>query len=341
MKISLVVPSNRTSNTTIARILEWSSLDSERFELVVRDNSEDERKHEWLARIQSPALKLRCVPACSMGENVREAMDLATGQFVFCAGDDDWLSLRAFEQLHTLAEQWSSDASVGCLTGCYLVETSQNTGFFRYSGLDAVEAEPRIANYLQANTTNFLFYSAVRRSVLSACLDFMSRLPYSFSYVDQLMVLVYLALGRVMQIERVHYSYDMGPWESAEGSLNKDRIFYRAAGLPIEYDRLHHLFCGLEGALLLKSNFIAERTSLPLGNAADIWFRSMFAKFRGHNREFGYERNAADEATRKLKETLLARRELDMHELLLDVSETLAVADPAGAERYFKFWSTL
>lgn len=341
MKISLMLPSNRTSLTAIARIMEWASLDPEKFELIVRDNSEDERKRELLAKIDSPTLKLHCVPRCGMSENGREVLRLATGEFVIFVADDDWLSVRGLQQLHALAEQFQHDDSVIGVTGAYLVETSSVTGFFRYSDVGAAEPVTRINGYLQPNTTNFLFYSIVRRSLMSLCVQFADDVPYKLSFHDQLIALMYLALGRVLQIDRVVYGYDLGEWETTEGSLGKDRSWYVAAGLPVEYDRLHHLFCALEGALLLRSNMMTERTGGKAAAAADLWFQTMFFKFAHHNREMGYAQNAANAATLKLRDKLLATRQLDMHELLLDVCETLEVSDPAGAQRYFKFWSTL
>lgn len=342
MKISLVLPSNRISYTAIARVFEWSSLDADKFELIVRDNSEHEHKRTLLRGIESNTLKLLCVPQCTMGENWFEALRLATGEFVFCVSDDDWISVRGLQQLQAQAQRQHTDASIACFNGDYLVETSSQTGLFRYAGLDATEPERRLASYLDANATNFLYYSAVRRSVMTFCFDFLERLPYKFSYDDQLVSLLYLALGRVSQIQRVVYGYDLGQWETAGGTLAKDRHFYALAGLPIEYDRLHHLFCALEGALVLESKLLTEKIAYDPKPLADLWFRTMFAKFRGHNREAGYGENAgANAVTLRLKEKLLAQGQFDVHELLLDVCDAIDVCDADGAQRYFKFWSTL
>jgi hypothetical protein len=341
MKISLVLPTNRSSYAAISRVFEWASLDPQQFELIARDNSGIAKKQALLSSIESPTLRLAIVPPCNAFENGIEALRLATGEFVFFLADDDWLSMRGIQQLHALAEQCKEDSSIACITGDYLVESSSGSGLFRYSGLDSTQPETRIENYLNANASNFLYYSAVRRSIANSCFDFMDRLPYKFSYHDQLISLLYLTFGRVLQVGRIVYGYDLGEWESADKTLAKDRSMYSAAGLPIAFDRLHHLFCALEGALLLDSHLIAGSVAEATTTAADLWFQTMFAKFRGHNRETGYEQSAANEATLKLKNKLLGQPDMDMNELLLDVCETLEVSDPEGAQRYFKFWSTL
>src|SRR5206468_10360977 len=107
----------------IARILEGASLDATKFEVIVRDNSGDDRKLEMLNLANSPALRLVAVPNRGGLENAREAFHLATGDFVFFAGDDDWISVRGLQSLHVLACQCDSDRSVKSLAGTYLIES--------------------------------------------------------------------------------------------------------------------------------------------------------------------------------------------------------------------------
>ena len=265
MKISLIIPTNRTSYSAMARIFEAASLDPDKFEVIVRDNSENEEKRAILGAIKSPACRILLVPNRGGYENPAEALREASGDFVFFLADDDWISARGLNQLHSLAIQSAADSSVACLTGAYLIDTSTGTGFLQYSGLDSHEPAKRLASYLEANATNVLYYSAVRRELATFCFAFMESLPYKFSYHDQLMSIFYLALGRVLQVDRVVYHYDLGDWETAAGSLSKDKASYVAAGLPAEFDLLHWLFCALEGAFLLNSSCSRKKslTSAP------------------------------------------------------------------------------
>jgi hypothetical protein len=321
--------------------MEWSTLDPAKFELIVRDNSQNKEKCDILSKLVSPTLKLHTVENCNPFENAIAAFREASGDFILSVGDDDWLSIRGLQQLHAITEQYSLDTSIACVTGNYLLESTATSYMFRYGPLDSKEPHQRISNYLQANASNFLYYSVVRRSLATLCFEFLEHLPYRFSYHDQLISLIYLSLGRVIQIERVVYGYDLGEWETAENTLSKDRSMYVAAGLPVEYDRLHHFFCALEGALLLDSNYILDKVAGDTGASADLWFQTMFSKFVHHQRDLPENGSASDKATTKLRQKLLTQKDWNFSELLLDACDVIEVADPAGAQRYFNFWSTL
>jgi hypothetical protein len=341
MKISLIIPSNRSSYSAVARILECASLDPAKFELIVRDNSESSKKRDLLARIDSPTLRLFTVENRGAFENPVEALRLATGEFVFFLADDDWWSLRGMEALHALATQVGDDDSVACLTGTYFIESSHQAGLFRYINLDSVDPAARLAGYFKTPAPNVLYYSAVRRPLATFCFAFLEQLPYKFSYHDQLIAMLYLALGRTLQVQRVTYFYDLGEWETWEKSLSKDRSMYVGAGLPIEIDRLHWLLCGMEGGFLLNSQLLAEKGHYDRKQMADLWFAKMFERFKHHHRETGYEATAVNEATLKLKNKWISESEVNLSELLFDVCDVIEKADADGAQRYFKFWTGL
>ncbi len=319
MKISIIIPTNRVSYSAIARVLESAALDPDKFEVIVRDNSENTRKRALLGMVDSPALRLSTVPNRGAFENGVEALRLSTGEFVFFLADDDWVSFRAIEQLHALATKNAADLSVGCVTGGYLIESSAHSGVLKYAGLDSSDPVQRLSGYLQANAPNVLYYSAVRRSLMSLCYAFLESVPYSFSFHDQLVSMLYLVMGRVAQIDRVLYFYDLGDWETSEGTLSKDRACYVNAGLPIEVDRLHWLICGLEGALLLNSRLLGEKATFDRPRMVDIWFSTNFARFKHWGRESGYAESAANVETRKIRDKWLGNAEANLSELLLDV----------------------
>jgi hypothetical protein len=341
MKISLLVPTNRRSYSAIARILECSALDPTKFEVIVRDNSEDEGKRKLLSSIDSPALRVFTVPNRGAFENPIEALRLASGEFIFFIADDDWFSARGMEQLHSLATQADGDASVACVTGTYFIESSRQAGLFRYQRLDSDDPATRLTAYFEANAPNVLYYSGVRRSLAEFCFEFMERLPYKFSFHDQLISMLYLALGRTLQLDRVVYFYDLSEWETHEKSLSKDRAMYVQAGLPLEIDRLHWLLCGMEGGFLLNSRLLAERGRYDRKQLSDLWFANMFARFKHHYRETGYESNLMCEGTKRLKEKWIDAAEVNLSELLIDMCDVLESVAPAVADRYFQFWSTL
>jgi len=325
----------------MARVLELASLDPAKFEIIVRDNSENSLKAEILSKVKSSALKLLSAPNRGAFENPVEALREATGDYVFLVADDDWISARGFQQLHTLAERAVTDPTVASLTGTYLVDSTDGAGLFRYEELDALSAEKRLESYLSANTSNFLYYSAIRRAHIEFCFDFLARLPYKFSYHDQLVSLMYLALGRTLQITQILYHYDLGEWETRDRTLLKDRAMYIAAGLPVAYDRLHFLFAALEGALVLRSRMLKERASYETPKMIELWFGSMFNRFRFNDRGADYGGDNFDAATAAVRAKWLGEVRASLDELLLDITDLLELCDKKRAANYFEFWSTL
>ena len=166
-------------------------------------------------------------------------------------------------------------------------------------------------------------------------------MPYKFSFHDILMVLLYMSMGRFLLIEGLFYFYDLGGWETHEGTLAKDRTTYVNAGLPIELDRLHWLICGMEGALMLNSRFLVGKGSFDRGRLSDLWFSAMFNRFKHWNREFGWEQTPTNAATKRLKDKWVSHPEINLHELLFDLCDVLEIIDKAGAQRYFDYWSQI
>jgi glycosyltransferase involved in cell wall biosynthesis len=339
-RISIVLPTHRASYSAIARIFELASLDSDRFEVVVRDNSEDDEKRRLLMSIKARAVRIESVPNRGPFENPIRALKSATGEFAMMMADDDWISPRGLATLHELLLQHENDAAVACLSGTYLMESSFGSGFFRYSGLDAIDPIPRLNAYISANAPNVIYYSAVRRDLLLFCFDILERLPYRFSYHDQLISMLILAQGRVEQTQRVVYSYDLGEWETFEKSLAKDRAMYAAAGIPAEFDRLHWLLCGLEGALLIKSRLLSDRIVDPT-ELSNVWFSGMFYRFKHHAREIGYQSTPLNAATMSVRDKYVEAEEINVNELLLDVCNVIELVDKNGSDRYFNFWSSV
>lgn len=341
MKISVIIPSNRTSDSALARVFETSTLDPDRFELIVRDNSENAKKRSILEMIGSKTLKLYSVPNRGGFENSIEALQLATGEFALFLADDDWISSRGLLQLHALGSQGESDRTVIGATGAFLIETTTATGLLKYSDLDAQDACKRLTGFLKANGPNVLYYSAIRRDLMVFCFRFMEALPYKFSFHDQLMCVMYLAMGRVLQTDRIVYHYDQSDWETLDGTLAKDRTSYVNSGLPIEVDRLHWLICGMEGALLLNSNLLRERASFDRVQLANVWFSANFMRFKHWRRESGYAETPSNAITMKIRDKWLDNEQVNLNELLLDVCSAFEVTDEEGARRYFDFWSTV
>ena len=311
------------------------------FEVIVRDNSESSAKNDALRRIDSQTLRIFTAPNLGAYENCVEALRQASGEFVFLLADDDWVFAPGLRSLHSLAVQAEADLSVSCVTGPYLLEASTVTGLLKYSDIDNSDGVVRLSGYFKANGPNALYYSAVRRSLANFSFQFLDSLPYKFSYHDQLLSLIYLAAGRVIQVDRVVYCYDFSEWDVDERSLMKDRASYVSAGLPAEFSRLHWLFAALEGALLLNSQLLRAQCPSDPTRLTDSWFGTLFGRFKFHERESPFDESAANIATKTFKAKWIAQTNVSLNELLLDLCDLLEVADKEGAKRYFEFWSAL
>jgi hypothetical protein len=223
----------------------------------------------------------------------------------------------------------------------YVIELRAGSGFLRYAGIESSDAFARMMGYIQTKGPNALYYSVVKRSLLQFSLNFVSSLPYKFSFHDQLMVALWLAMGRALRVERLFYHYDQTEWETQEGTLAKDRAWYVNAGLPIELDRLHWLICGLEGALTLNSPRVSTMGSYDGRRVSELWFAAMFERLRHWDRELGWGPTPTNEAAKRLTEKWLASGEVNLHELLVDLCDVFEITDKSGAQRYFEFWSSV
>jgi hypothetical protein len=74
----------------------------------------------------------------------------------------------------------------------------------------------------------------------------------------------------------------------------------------------------------------------------NAWFANMFARFKRDTRESHHEQSAMNAKILELKNKVLSpQQQIDMGALLAEVCKVIEIADPAGAQRYFKFWSSI
>ena len=97
--LSILMPTRnrwRCARHAITNILR---MDSNEFELIVHDNSDDEKLAEWIsAQGSDPRLRyFRTRGSLSITQTFERAIGLATGEFVCCLGDDDGVSQSVLE----------------------------------------------------------------------------------------------------------------------------------------------------------------------------------------------------------------------------------------------------
>ncbi len=342
-RISLVVPSNRTAAATIGRLLEWSDYDPARFELVVRDNSNDPRKREILERAAGPALRLHCVASCDAVTNFIEAMRLATGDVRLWCSDDDRLFPHGLDALSRALSGHVPLVQGARLVafGAYFIEDSRASRVFRYPPLAGCSLQERLTRFTATSSdVPKLFYSALSGRLADQVVDFMTSLPCQLSFVDQTASLFYLLAGDVVQVDQVFHGYCMDHWDNPGTAMKQDRLYYEVAGFDTGMDILHFLLIAMEGFMLLRSRLARSLTGQDLESCAAAWFLKHFAAFRAIDRSAGLSGRTADRAT-ALRRSLIRERRIDSMAMLDSVAEVMAISNAPVAVRYREFWRTL
>ena len=341
MRLSILLPTNRRSLLACSRIAQACSWAGPHVQVVVRDNSGDARKRELLAYFKHENCTVITTDPCEPRENFAETLRLATGDFVFCLGDDDFCFDHAIAGLPDVIERIGKDRSIIGITGTYAIETMNGTSLASYANIDSDDARARVAGFLGYGGPNVLFYSVLRRELVSRIFDFMSDMPFSFSFHDQVMCLLYLLNGKFTPLPRLMYLYDMGVWQSRETAQGRDLDFYKGAGLDPSINKLQWIICGFEGAsLTMNSNILAMLPLAQRQSIADLWFTTMFARFK-NDRRSAFNSPLTDDAERWCNKLLNATGQLTFERILTDISGFIALSSSEAAQNYFDFWDAV
>jgi glycosyltransferase involved in cell wall biosynthesis/predicted negative regulator of RcsB-dependent stress response len=337
-KLSIVMPTNRASLSTCARVFDACACADEDVEVIIHDNSGDSEKRKYLSAIDRRNCNVVMVAPCNGRENYLKALSLTKGEFVFYVADDDVLTRPAIEPVMGLIKGHFNDASVAGITGTYLVEGTHKSALVRYPPLDSTSVAQRVQGFFSGPAANALNYAVVRRSIVDEVMLFGGTLPYWFSYTDQLISLMYLAAGRFLSINRVLYQYDTTNWDTVERAMQSDLNYFRANQLDGSMLRVMWLFCGLEGAKIVLNKF--GHLSLPEEErqaAAGYWFRQMYDRFIQNSHRTDPASKFDSQAV-SLSNKWKNFPQDSLEELLADLCEFLALSNKQGAERYAKFW---
>ena len=341
VRLSILLPTNRRSLLACSRVAQACSWAGPHVEVIVRDNSGDARKRELLAHFQHQNCRVITVNPCEAQENFSEILRLATGDFVFCLGDDDFCFDHAIAELPGAIERIDKDPSIIGITGTYAVETIKGTSLAKYPNIDSDDVRARVVGFLSYPGPNVLFYSAMRRELVSRIFNFMNDMPFGFSFHDQIICLLYLLNGKFAPLQRLMYLYDMGVWQSPELAQRRDLDFYMSAGLDPAINKLQWIICGFEGAsLIVNSDMLAMLPPAQRQPIADIWFTTMFARFKGDTRS-AFNSPLTDEAERRCRKLLQFTGQLTFQRILAEISSFIALSSGDAAQAYLIFWDAI
>ena len=340
MELSVVMPSNRTGLSAYARILDACACADENIEVVVRDNSGSQEKSEFLSRIVRENCNIVVADPCNAIENSQAALSLAQGDFAIFAGDDDVLAQASLRLVADLTAQFRTDLSVAGITGEYIVKGSAKTRLFHYPPLDSASASQRVANYLEGLAPNLIVYSAIRSQLVTRITSFCRTLPFCFSFLDQLVAMMYLASGKFVSIDRLLYQYDTSNWDTCERAIQSDLRYYYDCGLDGSVLRLHWLICGLEGAKIVLGKYPGIDLSPDERQAVALrWFSTNYQRFVLGGMCRSDPSSRFDRHAIALCQKWKQISAISLDQLLMDLVGLFALSNLEGACKYFDFWN--
>jgi hypothetical protein len=339
MQLSILLPTYRHDLLACSRIAQACSWAGPKIEVIIRDNSGNAKKRELLPHFQGENCKIIIAEPCEPSENFSETLRLAKGEFVFCVADDDMGFDRAIAALPDVIDLVGKDSSISGVTGTYIVEAAAGAAIINYQGLDSDDARARLVGYLSESGPNTLFYSALRREMLNRVFAFMSELPLSFSFHDQIICMLFLLNGKFHRLNRLLYLYDIGVWELSSSSQTRDVDFYKNAGLDPAINKLHWFLCGFEGSVLIRNSDVFPDYALAQRQAiADLWFSVMFTRFKGYQRAT-FDSPFTGEVDKLYAKLLTSTGQLSFQDMLTEICNLMARFSKDKAQSYHDFWS--
>lgn len=341
MQLSILLPTHRHDLLAISRIVQACSWARPDIEVIIRDNSGNAEKRDMLAHIQRDNCKVVIAERSDARENFSSILKLARGEFVFCLADDDMSFDRAIDALPALLASIAGDKSIIGVTGPYIIEAKTGPSVLNYRGLDAGDVVARVSGYLTENGPNALFYSVQRRDMIERVFGLLGRLPAQFTYHDQILSLLYLLNGKFAMLPRLFYLYDFGVWEKTESGQKRDIDIYASEGLDASINTLHWFMSGFEGAVLaLHSEDFPDHPRAQRQAVANVWFSTMFVRFKGHKRmtSGSPHADAAEKAATRLQATAGT---MSFDAMLAEITAVMALSSKSKAQAYFDFWNAM
>jgi len=341
MQLSILIATNRTGLLVCSRIAQACSWATPDIEVVVRDNSGDPQKREFLALCRRENCNIMVAEPCDVLTNFTAVLGAARGDFVFLLADDDFCFDHAIPAAANLIRQFGEDPTVAGVTGAYVVEMSQGSSILSYQNIESSDALARVTGFLRYVGPNIMHYAPIRRDVVQRVYGLLSAMPAIFSFHDQVICLLYLLNGKFVRLARLLYLYDVGVWEKRESGQERDIDFYVKGGFDPAINALHWFICGFEGAVLVRNARVFPELPLSQRQAiTDLWFSLMFNRFKNDVRTTLDSRFAGQAG--KVREKLLqSTGRLLFPDMLKELRDFIALFSEDRAQSYYGFWDSV
>ncbi|MFA5041385.1 MAG: hypothetical protein WC464_07115 [Bdellovibrionales bacterium] len=338
MKLSVVIPSHNIGPRINLNLLNASLMVAEDVEVIIRDNSGNQEKRDFLSGINEKNCRIICVDECSGSENYQALLNEACGEFIFTGSDDDVISGYSIPLLRPELDKIKDDPAIIGTTGIYIVENSDKSVITSFDTFDAPAALDRFKNFLDGGKPSIFQYSPIKRDVLMNVYGYMSSLPVELSFHDWLLNCLYLMHGRMTYKPLFLCQYINNNWSSPEQCLESDAKSWRRAGLDASGIRLQWLVCAFEGASAFLVKYRkAEMSEEERMHLALYWYNhwipmlNMSASRQAEGARF-------DKQALSLIEKWKSSAQTSLPNLLDDVAEYFALSSPEIAQRYHDFW---
>jgi hypothetical protein len=114
-----------------------------------------------------------------------------------------------------------------------------------------------------------------------------------------------------------------------------------AAGLPKEFSALDKLLTAIEGALLINSKLLGNYARYDRTEMAKLGLQNFFAQYQVCPFQDYFPESEDKNRVTQFRSKLFSIGNITLEGLLEEVTGLFSQVDPAGAEKYFKFWSKL
>jgi hypothetical protein len=341
VQLSILIGTNRTGLLACSRIAQACSWASPNIEVIIRDNSGDAEKRSLLQHFRRDNCTIVLAEPDDSLANITAILKLAKGEFVFILADDDFCFDHAIASIPAVIAECGGDPSVVGITGAYAVEMAHGSAVVDYKNIDSDDPATRVAGFLSYVGPNILHYAPIRRELVQKIFGFQRTQPYSFSFHDQTVSMLYLLNGRFVSLKRFLYLYDLGPWQENETAQQRDVSFYRDAGLDPAINKLHWFICAFEGAALIRNADVFPDYRLAQRQPiADLWFSAMYQRFRNPTR-LTYDSKLTNEAALLHAALQKTSGQMSFLQMLTAISGFMALSSPEHAQRYFDFWNAV
>jgi hypothetical protein len=341
MKLTFFVPTFRTGVGPYAAILNVCSFAGPEIEVVVRDNSGDAAKQQFLSRFRSEHCHIHSVPTCTPYENLKESVKLTHGEFIVGVSDDDFFDPMAVPPLLKKVSEIIDDPSYAGVSGDIVYSSPQGSPVMKMLPLEDQSAARRYANHTLSGAN--LLWSAHRRVHYLAVMSFIKDLPVELSFHDMMFNVLMLMLGKYANAERILYIQDLTHWATLETGHSIDRQFLVNSGIDPSAHRAHWMICLFEGSkIIIDSPLVRHIPEEERYKVARVWCLRWMENYKGSYLSYpppATPLSRTEENTMRICARWYQGTELSMDQLFTDIVEIFTMSNPVVARTYYDYWS--